>query len=73
MSGQHGGQKFVPPVQHGSKQAIPNEPPAFLDLLKEKGFSKELLTDELAQPHVYLIIILIFAIIVAIIIGASGA
>jgi len=67
----HPGQ-HVPPRPQGARQ-VPDEPPSFMDMVREKGLSKELLTDEMAEPHVYLIVIISVAILIAIIIAAAGA
>ena len=65
-------QQVVPPVQQAvpvSKRTIPDEPPAFMDAVREADSIKDLLSDELIQPHIYLIMLISFTVLVAIVIA----
>jgi len=52
------------------QQGVPQEPPKFLEAIKGKTL-KEILTDEMIEPHVYLTILIIITIIVAFIIALA--
>ena len=56
-----------------TQRTIPDEPPAFMDAVREADSIKDLLSDELVQPHVYLIMLISFTILVAIVIGIITA
>ncbi len=69
-------QQVVPPVQQTApvtQRTIPDEPPAFMDAVRDADSIKDLLSDELIQPHVYLIMLISFTILVAVVIAIVTA
>jgi len=69
-------QQVVPPAQQpapATKRTIPDEPPAFMDAVREADSIKDLLSDELIQPHIYLIMLITFTIVVAVVIAIITA
>ncbi|HID73936.1 MAG TPA: hypothetical protein EYP43_02665 [Thermoplasmata archaeon] len=59
----------APPVQTHPSPAIPDEPPVFLDAIRQANSLSDILHDDLIQPHVYLIALIAFTILVAIVLG----
>jgi len=69
-------QQVAPPVQESAPvthRTIPDEPPAFMDVVRNADSIKDILSDELIQPHVYLIALISFTVLVAIVIVAITA
>lgn len=69
-------QQVVPPVQEAApatQRTIPDEPPSFMDAIREADSIQDILSDELIQPHVYLMMLISFTVLVAIVIAIVTA